>query len=593
MEVGVRDPRTSRIAVHAKRAPFHLSLWLCLYKAKRFSDISQENESYSASMSFGRAFPIMRNSHSRTLSLLLLQSVVIALVSAQGPNKTSPWHTLTGIRPLVIAHGGFSGLFPDSSTVAYDLAWGISLPDVLLWCDVQLTKDGAGICVPDIRLENATDIAKRFKNMDKIYSVNGVPTGGWLSMDFDLSDLLNNVVHKSELWQTPDQVEPSTYQTYGSLLKNLTFIKTFASGILVPKAHIWPVDGALYLQPHTSIVMDAHKEGLEVFTSDFANDIQISYNHSYDPVSECLSFIDNGDFSVDGVLTDFPVTPAEAIEKALVISKCGASGDYPGCTDLAYTKAIADGVDVLDCPVQLTKDGTPFCLSSINLTESTTVAHSSFSNLTTTIPEIRAGSGIFTFSLTWSQIQTLRQKQGLTVTDAVIDALSKAGYDNPTSLKVLIQSSNSSVLLKFKDKKDYELVYKVNENFADVPDTTVQNIKTFADSVVVSKESVFPEISSFLTAATATVSKLKSSNLSVYVETFSNEFVSQAWDFFLDSTVEINSFVVGAKVDGVITDFPKTAARYKRNRCLGLGNNTPFYMRPVNPGNLFAPGPSS
>lgn len=84
----------------------------------------------------------------------------------------------------------------------------------------------------------------------------------------------------------------------------------------------------------------------------------------------------------------------------MVISKCGASGDYPGCTDLAYTKAIADGVDVLDCPVQLTKDGTPFCLSSINLTESTTVAHSSFSNLTTTIPEIRAGSGIFTFSLT-------------------------------------------------------------------------------------------------------------------------------------------------------------------------------------------------
>lgn len=157
----------------------------------------------------------------------------------------------------------------------------------------------------------------------------------------------------------------------------------------------------------------------------------------------------------------------------------------------------------------------------------------------------------------------LAEKQGLTVTDAVIDALSKAGYDNPTSLKVLIQSSNSSVLLKFKDKKDYELVYKVNENFADVPDTTVQNIKTFADSVVVSKESVFPEISSFLTAATATVSRLKSSNLSVYVETFSNEFVSQAWDFFLDSTVEINSFVVGAKVDGVITDCPKTAARYK------------------------------
>lgn len=112
-----------------------------------------------------------------------------------------------------------------------------------------------------------------------------------------------------------DEIEPSTNDTYGSLLKNLTFIKSFASGILVPKDYIWPVDTTLYLQPHTSVVADAHKEGLEVFASDFANDIQISYNHSYDPVSECLSFIDNGDFSVDGVLTDFPVTPAEAIGK--------------------------------------------------------------------------------------------------------------------------------------------------------------------------------------------------------------------------------------------------------------------------------------
>lgn len=110
-----------------------------------------------------------------------------------------------------------------------------------------------------------------------------------------------------------DIVEPTTNQTYGSLLKNLTFIKTFASGIMVPQAYIWPVDPTLYLLPHTSVVSDAHKEGLEVFASDFVNDVPLSYNYSYDPVSEVLSYIDNGDFSVDGVLSDFPVTPSEAI----------------------------------------------------------------------------------------------------------------------------------------------------------------------------------------------------------------------------------------------------------------------------------------
>lgn len=111
------------------------------------------------------------------------------------------------------------------------------------------------------------------------------------------------------------ETEPTTNQTYGSLLKNLTFIKTFASGILVPKDYIWPVDKSLYLQAHTSLVADAHKEGLQVFASEFANDNIFSYNYSYDPVAEYLSFFDNGNFSVDGVLSDFPITPSAAAGK--------------------------------------------------------------------------------------------------------------------------------------------------------------------------------------------------------------------------------------------------------------------------------------
>lgn len=112
-----------------------------------------------------------------------------------------------------------------------------------------------------------------------------------------------------------DEVEPSINQTYGSLSRNLTTIKAFASGILVPKSYIWPVDENLYLQPHTSLVLDAHAEGLEVFASDFANDVPFAYNFSYDPVAEYLSFIDNGEFSVDGVISDFAITPTEAICK--------------------------------------------------------------------------------------------------------------------------------------------------------------------------------------------------------------------------------------------------------------------------------------
>lgn len=110
-----------------------------------------------------------------------------------------------------------------------------------------------------------------------------------------------------------DSTEPSTKQKYSSILENLSSIKAFASGILVPKEYIWPVSKEGYLQPHTNLVADAHKQGLEVFASGFANDNPGSYNYSYDPSAEYLQFIDNPDFSVDGVLTDFPSTASAAL----------------------------------------------------------------------------------------------------------------------------------------------------------------------------------------------------------------------------------------------------------------------------------------
>ncbi|KAL7217853.1 hypothetical protein ACSBR2_011143 [Camellia fascicularis] len=449
-----------------------------------------------------------------------------------------------------------------------------------------------------------------------------------------------------------DEVEPSINQTYGFLLSNLTFIKTFASGILVPKSYIWLVDN-LYLQLHTSVVLDAHKEGLEVFASDFANDVPFAYNFSYNPVAEYLSFIDNGNFSVDGVLSDFPITPSAAIacfshrgrnvsgqEKPLVISSKGSSGDYPGCTDLAYQRAILDGVDVLDCPVQMMKDGIPVCLGSINLIDYTKVAQSSFSNLTTTISELGAVNGIFPFSLTWSQIQSLTPaisnpfiasqlfrnpkfknagkfmtlfeflalaNNASSVSGVLIsiepypnlDDLIKeekevftpselnVSQNNQTGKKIMIQSTNSSVLIKFKEEKsNYELVYVVDEDICDADNSTVAEITKFANSVVVSKISVFPDSDAYFTGTTDVAQKLHAFKLPVFVKLFRNEFISQAWDFCSDAIVEINSLVMGAEIDGVITEFPGTAAKYKKNRCLGLGNNTPCYMSPVQAGGL-------
>lgn len=137
-----------------------------------------------------------------------------------------------------------------------------------------------------------------------------------------LTSILGRISNKTKLvfrFLDESTLEPSTNQTYDSLLKNLTFVKTFASGILVPKSYIWPNSPDNYLQPYTSVVDDAHKAGLEIYAADFANDFLLSYNHSYDPLAEYLSFIDNDVFSVDGVLTDFPVTASEAIGESFCL----------------------------------------------------------------------------------------------------------------------------------------------------------------------------------------------------------------------------------------------------------------------------------
>lgn len=92
---------------------------------------------------------------------------------------------------MVIARGGFSGLFPDSTDLAYKFALATSVPDVLLWCDVQLTKDGFGLCLSDLKLDNDTNIANFFQNKSTTYSVNGVPTTGYFSVDYTANDLAN------------------------------------------------------------------------------------------------------------------------------------------------------------------------------------------------------------------------------------------------------------------------------------------------------------------------------------------------------------------------------------------------------------------
>ena len=132
------------------------------------------------------------------------------------------------------------------------------------------------------------------------------------------------------------------------------------------------------------------------------------------------------------------------------------------------------------------------------------------------------------------------------------------------SKRILIESSDSEVLKLFKARNNrHELVYEVDENIRDALNSTITDIREFANSVIIGKESVFPRNEGFLGNQTDVVAKLQAAKLPVYVQFMNNEFVSQPWDFFSDPYVEINAYVNGPGVNGVITSYPATADRYR------------------------------
>lgn len=614
-----------------------------------------------------------------------------------------------------------------------------SAPDTAMWCDVQLTKDGVGVCLPDINMKNCTSVDQAYPERKRTYVIDGVRKTGWFVSDFTIAELqsvsltqaiwprtrrfngiypiisvtdFRSLVMPSPVWlnvqhdifykqhgldmrnyifsikkgvsmdyiSSPELgflknmsgrvgrktklvfrflekalLDHSINQTYGSLSSNLPFIKSIASGIIVPKSYIWPVTKDNYLLPSTSIVTEAHNAGLEIYASDFANDRIIPYNYSYDPLAEYLNFISDGGFSVDGVLSEHPITASEAIGcftklnsnktvhgEPLVISHNGASGDYPDCTDLAYHSAIDDGADIIDCPIQVTNDGVLMCMSSTNLLDTTNVQRTTYNSLVSVVPDIQPQPGIFTFNLTWSDINSnvlkpkisspvsgyflvrnprytnqgkflklsdflaiamdkdlsgvmiiienaafLVNSLGIDIVDSLTTALSAAGFDNHPTKEVLIKSKDSDVLVKLKQQKTKcKLVYTLPSGIGDASNSSLKDIKKFAEYVAVDSKSVFTLSSDFIIRQNSLVQDLQSAGLALYAEVFQNEFVAQPLDFFGDETVEINYYIQSFNLSGIITDFPKTVRRYKRNTCTVLGKDMPIYMQPTQAGSL-------
>lgn len=148
--------------------------------------------------------------------------------------------------------------------------------------------------------------------------------------------------------------------------------------------------------------------------------------------------------------------------------------------------------------------------------------------------------------------------KGFDVVATVSTALSNATLDKQSTQKVLIQSDDSSVLLKFKDNPNYQRVFYVQESISGAPDQVAQEVKKYADAVFVHRDAIVVASNNFAFNFTKTIPALHAANISVYVGYLKNEFENLIFDYLSDPYVELTTFY-SQKVDGFVTDYPGTA----------------------------------
>ncbi len=122
----------------------------------------------------------------KSMPLPLLAILLAGPVFAAGP---SPFPTLDGKPPLVVAHRGASGYLPDHTLEGY--AKAIELGADYIEPDLVSTKDGVLIARHEPNLKDTTDVARHpeFAERKRTLKVDGVEEEGWFASDFTLAEI--------------------------------------------------------------------------------------------------------------------------------------------------------------------------------------------------------------------------------------------------------------------------------------------------------------------------------------------------------------------------------------------------------------------
>ena len=121
----------------------------------------------------------------KTLAIVLSAAF---LQACGGSDDSTPFKTLSGAEPLVIAHRGASGILPEHTLEAYKAA--IEQGADFIEPDLVLTQDGVMIDRHEPMLDGTTDVASKFPaSRMRTRDVDGVPTTAYFASDFTLAEI--------------------------------------------------------------------------------------------------------------------------------------------------------------------------------------------------------------------------------------------------------------------------------------------------------------------------------------------------------------------------------------------------------------------
>lgn len=114
------------------------------------------------------------------------------------PLPKQKWLTLHGDEPFVVANGGFSGLYPPQTDIAFRQSIVFGKGGTVLLCDLHMSRDGHGFCLSQLNLQNTTNAADAFPSRKKTYIVNGKELQGWFALDFTSDEMFDKLIGKSQ-----------------------------------------------------------------------------------------------------------------------------------------------------------------------------------------------------------------------------------------------------------------------------------------------------------------------------------------------------------------------------------------------------------